>query len=109
MLLVKGIVKDSLVDELESVGVLVLTNLSYHTLNTLAYVTNIDMVTYITDACEVSNCMPDLIHFSSLLQTEPTSYGNEAYSCNSSMCSFLHSILLLWILQESDLNTLKDS
>ena len=38
------------------------------------------------------------------LQTEPTPYGNEALSCNSSVCSFVRSILLLWILQESDLN-----
>ena len=43
----------------------------------------------------------------SQLQTEPTPYGNKALSCNSSVCSFLRSILLLWILQESDLNFIK--
>ena len=41
------------------------------------------------------------------LQTEPTPYGNKALSCNSSVCSFLRSILLLWMLQESDLNFIK--
>ena len=41
-------------------------------------------------------------------QTEPPPpYGNQAWSCNFLVCSFLRSILLLWILQESNLSFIK--
>ncbi|RUS69459.1 hypothetical protein EGW08_022781 [Elysia chlorotica] len=60
MILVKGNVKDTLLDVLEGAGVLVFTNMSYYTLSALAHANSIDMVTYITDASENHVCTIEL-------------------------------------------------
>ncbi|GFR94989.1 Bardet-Biedl syndrome 12-like protein [Elysia marginata] len=104
ILLVKGKVTENLLDVLDSEGVLIVSNLCPQVLNTLAYVHNVDMVTYVTDAtvehvCDVElqplhenwmdylgDAKKHIKHFlkivnSSEVQTVVMNYSNPASAC----------------------------